>query len=353
MKETDLGFNKEFEEEKAKLGMEDFDYARVVQEHKDRYLIKTTTQEYDAELMGNLRYTAESRYDYPAVGDWVVYQAYDDDKAIIHAILPRQSLIERRAAGKNSEVQIIAANIDYGLIVQSVDRNFNLNRIERYLSICNTSKVTPIIVLNKTDLISKEELDLKVTQVKERISNIKVICVSMLTIGYSSLQSIIVKGKTYCLLGSSGVGKSTLINGLIGEEKMSTSAISTAVNKGKHTTTHRELIVLEQGGILIDNPGMREIGLTDKTEGLTLTFESILDYATDCKYKDCSHMHEDGCAVREAVANGNIHQAAYDNFIKMERERAHFESDALERRKKDRDFGKMVKNVKNYKKGNL
>ena len=341
-----LGYKKELEKYRIDNGLDSFEIGRVILEHKERYVVKTPTHEFDAELMGNLRFTAESRYDLPAVGDWVAFMEYDEGKALIHAVLPRQSIIERKAVGKIGQVQIIATNIDYGLIVQSVDRDFNLNRLERYLTICNASKVKPVIVLNKVDLISEADLQSLIQEVKVRMSDVPLLCVSHESIGYSQLDGFIETGKTYCLLGSSGVGKSTILNGLSGKEEMKTGEISSALNKGKHTTSHRELIVLDNGGILIDNPGMREVGMTDSSLGLELTFESILDYAEKCRYKDCTHMHEEGCAIIEAVENGEIDEAAYANFRKMEKEKSHFESDAQDRKKKDKDLGKLIKNMK-------
>jgi len=348
----DLGYNDKLEQNRNDLGLESFEVGRIVLEHKERYVIKTPSNEFDAELMGNLRFTAESRYDFPAVGDWVAFMEYNEGKAIIQAIYPRQSIIERKAVGKTGQVQIIATNIDYGLIVQGVDRDFNLNRMERYLTICNASKIIPIVVLSKVDLISNSDLQLITDQIKERINNVPILYVSIESIGYSQIDKFIEAGKTYCLLGSSGVGKSTLLNGLQGKEEMKTGEISSALNKGKHTTSHRELIVLDKGGILIDNPGMREIGITDNSEGLKITFESILEFAQNCRFSDCTHTHEEGCAILEAVESGDIDKDAYANFRKMEKEKIHFESDAQERKKKDKDFGKMVKGVKKLRKKN-
>lgn len=348
----DLGYTDKFEQYRKEHELDAFAIGRVILEHKDRYVVKTPTQEFDAELIGNLRFTAESRYDLPAVGDWVAYKEYDQDKALIHAVLPRQSCIERKAVGKSGQVQLIATNIDFGLIVQAVDRDFNLNRLERYLTICNASGVQPIIVLSKIDLISAADVDIIIKQIKERIQGVPIVKVSSESVGYKQLAAIMEKGKTYCLLGSSGVGKSTLINGLLGKEVMETAAISDAVNKGKHTTSHRELIVLENGGIIIDNPGMRELGITDAAAGLEITFETILEYAKHCKFKDCTHVHEKGCAILAAVANGQINARAYANFRKMEKEKMHFEADAKERKQKDKDFGKMVKKIKQQRKNN-
>jgi ribosome biogenesis GTPase len=352
MTNHELGYNENLEKYRIQKQWDVFEVGRVTLEHRDRYVVKSEAGEFDAELIGNLRFTAESRYDLPAVGDWAAFSEYDEGKALIHAIYPRNSIIERKAVGKSGEVQIIATNIDYGLIVQAVDRDFNLNRLERYLTICYASKVEPVIVLSKTDLISRIELDSIVDQVNQRIKDVLIVTVSSLTEGYGHLETIIMEGKTYCLLGSSGVGKSTILNALSGEEKMKTGEISTSVNKGRHITSHRELVVLNKGGILIDNPGMREVGIADTSSGLELTFDTILEYAENCKYKDCTHMQEDGCAILEAVENGEIDEDAYANYRKMEKEKNHFESDALERKKKDKDLGKVIKNFKKQRKNN-
>lgn len=346
----DLGYNENLEQYRKEQGLAAFEVGRVISEHKDRYVVKTPEGEFDSELIGRLRFSAESRYDLPAVGDWVAFSEYDEGKALIHAIYPRVSIIERKAVGKSGQVQIIATNIDCGLIVQAVDRDFNLNRLERYLTICHASNVEPVIVLSKIDLISESDLEAITSQLSQRIKEVPVVPVSNQTAGYDQLEAIVKAGKTYCLLGSSGVGKSTLLNGLAGAEQMKTSEISASVNKGRHTTSHRELIVLDNGGILIDNPGMREVGIADTSSGLEMTFDSILAYAEDCRYKDCTHVHEEGCAVLEAVENGEIDEDAYANFRKMEKEKQHFELDAQERRKKDKDFGKMVKRVMKAKK---
>ncbi|WP_106794996.1 ribosome small subunit-dependent GTPase A [Aquimarina sp. Aq78] len=346
MTTQDLGYTNALEQFRIKQNLDSFEVGRILSEHKERYVIKTPTHEFDAELIGNLRYTAESRYDFPAVGDWVAFSEYDEGKALIHAIYPRNSIIERQAVGASGKVQIIATNIDYGLIVQAVNRDFNINRLERYLTICNASKVELIIILSKIDLLNETDLQNIINQIKQRIKDITILTVSNQTIkGYDHLNQIIQKGKTYCLLGSSGVGKSTLLNNLAGKQQMKTGEISSSVNKGKHITSHRELIVLGNGGILIDNPGMREVGIADTTSGLETTFETIIEYANNCRFKDCTHVHEEGCAILEAVENGEIDKDSYSNFRKMEKEKMHFESDIKERKKKDKDLGKMIRNV--------
>ena len=348
----ELGYNKSLEEYRIEQNLDSFEVGRVILEHKERYVIKTPNNEFDAELIGNLRYNAESRSDFPAVGDWVAFSEYDDGKALIHANYPRKSIIKRQAVVKSGQIQIIATNVDSGLIVQAVDRDFNLNRLERYLTICNASNVEPIIVLSKIDLINKSELESIITQINHRIKDVQLITVSNQTKGYKELETIIKSEKTYCLLGSSGVGKSTILNSLSGEQQMKTGQINSSVNKGRHITSHRELIILKTGGILIDNPGMREVGIADTKRGLETTFESILDYVQNCQFKDCTHTHEKKCAILEAVENGEIDEDSYSNFLKMEKEKIHFESDEIERKKKDKDFGKMIKNVKKQRKHN-
>lgn len=349
----DLGFNEELENYQKNRQLDAFTVGRVIAEHKDRYAVKTTSGEFNAELIGNLRFTAEGRHDLPAVGDWVAITEYDTDKALIHSIYPRHSIIERKAVGKSGQKQIIATNVDYGLIVQAVNRDFNINRLERYLTICNASNIEPIILLNKIDLIDEQALESLLQQIKERIKDTLLLAISNETqVGLDELASIIQKGKTYCLLGSSGVGKSTLLNNLTNKAIMKTGAISQSIDRGKHITSHRELIVMESGGILIDNPGMREIGIADSASGLEVTFESIFHFAQNCKFKDCTHTHEMGCAVLEAVEDGEIDKASYSNFQKMEKEKKHFESDALERKRKDKELGKLIKHIKKTRKKN-
>jgi ribosome biogenesis GTPase len=294
-----------------------------------------------------MRFTAKNREDFPAVGDWVALTTYEHDFAIIHKILPRFSTIKRQAVGQFGEIQVIATNIDYAFIVQAVDRDFSVNRLERYLTICNSSKVKPIIVLSKTDLLEELKISEILGNIKNRIKNVPVIAISNETQdGYEEIKATIEKGKTYCMLGSSGVGKSTLLNNLSGKSIMRTDTISQSTNRGKHVTSHRELIVLENGGILIDNPGMREVGIADSAGGLEITFDKITDLSSDCKFKDCTHINETGCSVLEAVEKGEIDKASYENYLKMEREKAHFETTVADKRKRDKIFGKIVKDYK-------
>ena len=347
----DLGYNIDLENYRMNQGFDSFEVGRVISEHKERYVVKTAENEYDAEIIGNLRFSAYKRSDFPAVGDWVAISEYDEDKVVIHSVFPRKTVIERQAVGKQGEKQIIATNIDFAFIVQAVDRDFNINRIERYLTICNSSNVRSIIILNKIDLINDIELKKLIAEVQARVKQVQIIAISNETKkGIERLKEGIQKGKTYCLLGSSGVGKSTLLNHLSGRQLMKTKTISSSTNKGRHVTSHRELLVLENGGILIDNPGMREVGIADSAIGLEKTFETIVELSENCKFKDCTHTTEIDCAVIEAISRGEIDEDTYENYLKLEKEKEHFESTVAEKRKKDKDFGKMIKHFKKARK---
>lgn len=347
MKLQDIGYNEELEKFRLANHLEGLEVGRIVSEHKERYVVMTAEGEWEAEVTGNLRFTAKSREDFPAVGDWVALSTEDSGFSVIHTILPRFSILQRKAVGKFGEIQVIATNIDYAFLVQAVDRDFNINRLERYLVLCYSAKVSPIIVLSKTDLIDKIQLDTLLSRVRTRIKDVPVIPINNQTPdGLNALKNFIKKGKTYCLLGSSGAGKSTLVNHLFGKTIMKTDAISGSTKKGKHKTSHRELVILESGGILIDNPGMREVGIADTVTGLGITFDKVVKLSQKCKFTDCTHTKEPGCRVLEALNKGEIDQSAYENYLKLLREQANFEVSVAERRKKDKEFGKIVKNYK-------
>ena len=340
-----LGYTHQIEQLRIENNLTEFEMGRVIAQHKERYVVKTEVGDFEAEVTGNLRFSAETRADFPAVGDWVALTTYDADFAVIHQILPRFSTISRQAVGQVGNIQIIATNIDYALILQAVDRDFNVNRLERYLTICHTSKVSPIIVLTKTDLISESLRAEILEKVQQRVKDAPVFAISNATRhGYDALRQIIQPGKTFCLLGSSGVGKSTLVNNLSGRNVMRTGAISGSSNRGRHVTSHRELIVLESGGILIDNPGMREVGITDTDNGLETTFDGILTLAENCKFKDCTHTREIGCAVLAAVEAGALEAGVLENYHKMLKEKSFFETSIREKRKQEKIFGKILKN---------
>ncbi len=325
--------------------LSDFSVGRVIREHRERYIVSDGLKEYEAEITGNLRYSAESRKDFPAVGDWVAMIIYESGQALIHKVLPRKSILQRQAVGKTGEIQIISTNIDVAFIVQSIDNNFNINRLERYLTICYSSGIEPLLLLSKTDLASKEEINNIVSKLQKRDKKIGYILLSNKTLdGIDRVMENIQHGKTYCVVGSSGVGKSTLINNLLNKSVLKTGSISRSTNKGRHITEHRELFVLENGGIIIDTPGMRELGVTDNKEGINTTFEDIEALASDCMFPDCKHINEKGCAVISAVNTGIIASESYHNYLKIRKEQQRFNSTVAEKKKKDKAFGKMIKN---------
>lgn len=352
MRPEDLGYSMEWESFRKAFIPDDFVLGRVVAEHKERYIVRTPGEEYEAEITGNLRFTARDKEDFPVVGDWVALVPCDQERAIIHRILPRFSLLKRKGVGEASEIQPIAANVDTALIIQAVDRDFNINRIERYLAICFSARVNPLIVLTKTDLVNRVQLEEMLGMVRARIPQVPVLSVSNETQnGYSELKALLEKGKTYCMLGSSGAGKSTLLNNLSGRLVMKTEAISISTNKGKHVTTHRELVILEEGAIFIDNPGMREVGISSDSDGLEGAFSRIVVLSGNCRYKDCTHTSEAGCGVLQALDSGELDRSSYENYLKMEKERIHFEETVLEKRRREKLFGKMIRNYKKVMQG--
>lgn len=349
----DLGLTPETESCITQEELHNFTIGRVTQQHKERYIVSDGESEFPAEITGNLRYNTVEASDLPAVGDWVLMSVFGNDLAIINKVLPRKTLLERQATGKHGEKQVIASNITVALIVQSVDNNFSVNRLERYLAICHSSGIRPVLIISKTDKVDEESLHHALGVLKERNIRIPAITLSNVTReGYDKVYDLLVKGETYCVMGSSGVGKSTLINNLAGREILRTGEISESTNKGKHVTSSRQMIVLENGAILIDTPGMRELGITEETEGITATFEEITSLSLNCKFPDCTHTDEAGCAVTEAVRKGDISSETLRNYKKMIREQQRFLGTVAEKRKKDKEFGKMVKSIMKEKKKN-
>jgi ribosome biogenesis GTPase len=351
---SDLGLTDELIAYLNDNSLSDFTIGRVTQEHRERYIVSTGDDEYDAEITGNLRFSASSRADFPAVGDWVAMAIYDSNMAIIHNILPRISILERQFVGKFGEKQIISSNINVAFIIQAIDNNFNINRLERYLAICYSAKIEPVLVISKIDLSAKNTVDEAINQIRKRDNRIKYFLVSNVTRqGLDQVLDFIQKGKTYCVVGSSGVGKSTLINNLLKRDILKTGQISQSTNKGKHVTDHRELFILENGGIVIDTPGMRELGMTDNIDGIKNTFQEIFNLSLKCKFPDCEHINETGCAVIEALSSGIINIDSLNNFRKLQNEEQRFQTTVVEKHKKEREFGKIVRNYKKDMKKNL
>jgi ribosome biogenesis GTPase / thiamine phosphate phosphatase len=347
----DLGYGEYFESSRKALASGVEAVARVIAEYKEAYRVKDTNGEYLAKITGKQMFKAESREDYPAVGDWVIITEPYADLVVIQSVLPRKTILKRKYSNK-LESQVIASNIDTAFIIESIDRDYNLNRFERYIALATDGRIKSAIVLNKIDLISESELNIKISQIKDRFKGIEVIPTSTTSAkGYSKLAAYIKKGETYCFLGSSGVGKSTLINRLLGENSIKTASISDHTGRGKHTTSSREMYFLENGGMVIDNPGMRQVGMTESDSGIDSVFDEIAALSLECKFIDCTHAHEPGCAVRAAVEAGTIDESKYENYLKLKKEAEFYEMTKLERREKDYKFGKFVKNVKKQMKG--
>lgn len=326
--------------------MESINKARVTAEHKGAYKVKSSNGEFLARVTGRQIFNAQSREDFPAVGDWVLIDELPEGAAVIREILPRQSLIKRKR-GKDEEVQVIAANIDVAFIVESVGRDYNLNRFERYFAIAAEGGVKPAIILNKTDLISNKELEQKMAEIKSRFPDADVIFTSAAkNHGMDRLRDYIEKDKTYCFLGSSGVGKSFLINKLLGKDLLRTEDISSYSERGRHVTTARQMYFLANGGIVIDNPGIREVGLADDGKGVSASFDEITSLAKDCKFNDCTHTKEPGCCVLEALKAGNLDEGKYNNYINLKKEAEYNEASKIEKKEKERSFGKFIKSAK-------
>ncbi len=346
----DLGFNDWFKKRLLESPQPEFSLARVTTVNKNNFLIRNEDAEIPAEITGKIMYGAETNLDLPTVGDWVYVEYFNQDTfAIIHNILPRKSLLKRKVAGKEIEYQPIASNIDIAFTVQSVDFDFNLRRLERYLIMIKECQIEPIILLSKSDLISPEDLKQKITATNSINPECDIIAFSNKTgEGLENIQKILKPGKTYCLLGSSGVGKTTLINRLIGKSIFATDAVREKDGKGRHITARRQLIILEQGGLIIDTPGIRELGNIGVSTGIKETFTDIFQLAQNCRFSNCAHTEEPGCSVTEAVKNGELSEKRYQNYLKVRKESEFFEMSYLERRKKDKAFGKMCRTVKDH-----
>jgi ribosome biogenesis GTPase len=347
MKLKYLGFDQWFETHFNALRQDGHDIARVSAVDRGSYLIKNELREIPAELAGKFYFRVESSVDLPCVGDWVTVQYHNDDtEAIIYGVFPRKTFLRRKCAGENVDFQLIAANIDIAFIVQSCHFDFNMKRLDRYLVMAADGRVEPIVILAKTDLISHDELQQKLAAIRHAGIMTRVIALSNITgSGFDEFHQVLIPGRTYCLLGSSGVGKTTLINHLIGRDALDTKAVS-GTGEGTHTTSRRQLIVLDKGMMFIDTPGMRELGLLGTSDGVNKGFEDIIELSMACRYADCSHTQESDCAVLTAITNGELSEERYYSYLKLKKESEHYEMSYLDKRKKDRAFGRFVKTAK-------
>lgn len=324
---------------------------RVISETMNHLRLLTESGEIPAKTSGSMFYRTRNKGDLPAVGDWVAARpgTSSDDKAVIHAVLPRRSKFSRKVPGKIVVEQTIAANINTVFIMMGLDDNYNLRRLERFLTISWESGAQPVVLLNKADLITDAETREEETHEVAGIAPVHVIS-ALYGQNLDQLDDYLKPASTTAILGSSGVGKSTLLNRLLGEEVQKTQDLGTA-KKGVHTTRMREMFFLDNGAMIIDTPGMRELQLWNVDEGLTDTFSDIEELAAQCRFNDCSHQNEPGCAVRQAVEDGQIPAKRLANYTSMNQELDRLEAKQdkkaiFKQRKKEKAFQKVVKNMK-------
>ncbi len=349
---TSLGWSEFFEGAFQPHRQQGHFAGRVVVEERGAYRLYTEQGELSARVRGKLRFDSESAADFPAVGDWVsLFRRERDGLAQIHAVLPRRSKFSRKAAGANSEEQVVAANVDTVFLVQGLDHDFNLRRLERYLVAAFESNATPIVILSKADLCN--DVESKILEAESVAPGTPVHAISSVTgSGLEEIDRYVRPGVTVAFLGSSGAGKSTLINRIVGEEVQKTAEVRKHDSRGRHTTTHRELLVLKTGGLLIDTPGMRELQLWDAGGSLSEAFSDVESIAAACYFTDCRHQNEPGCAVREALADGSLDAARYESYVKLERELEYLDSRMderlnLKRKSREKKIHRAYRMIKN------
>ena len=346
----ELGWDEVWAAQFAAIALEGETPARVSLEHNHVLRVLSPAGEQLAELSGRIRHEAASRSEMPAVGDWVAMRPAPAEGARpqIRAILPRHSVFSRKSAGHETKEQVVAANIDTVFLVSGLDQDFNARRIERYLVMSRQSGAQPVIVLNKADLPVNIERILR--DIESVAPNVPVHAVSAKGqhADVNALRMYLTVGRTVALLGSSGVGKSTIINALAGKDLLKTAAVRESDGRGRHTSVHRHLLVLDDGGVVIDTPGMREIQLWDDDEAVDEVFPEIEARAGDCRFRDCRHDTEPGCSVKSAVADGTIDADRYESFLKLQQERDAFiarqeERGQIEEKRQSKVMGKALK----------
>ncbi len=342
-----LGFSKWFLDKIDSSKLSDYEIARVTSVNKNSFQIRKDKEDIFAEVTGKMLFSADTPEDIPTVGDWVLVKFYDDETfSVISEILPRKSVLKRKTSGKKSEYQLIAANIDVAFIIQSFGLDYNLRRLERYLVMVNEGNIKPVVLLSKSDLQSQEEKSKKIAGVKALMPNIEVIEFSNIDFfGINKIKEILTPEKTFCLIGSSGVGKTSLLNNLTDDYVFETNSVRLKDEKGRHITTKRQLISLKNSAMIIDTPGMRELGNIEVVAGINETFNEIISLSKKCKYSNCSHTNEQGCAILQALKEGSLSKERYKNFVKMNKETAFNEMSYFEKKKKDKNFKKTCKSI--------
>ncbi|MNR89844.1 putative ribosome biogenesis GTPase RsgA [compost metagenome] len=343
----DLGWDSRFQAHLDALEDPQLVPARVASESRGHYLLFDAQGTRHGQLAGKLRHDARHREDLPAVGDWVAIRPFSPEEGLIHAVLPRRSVFSRKAAGSAQQLQIVAANLDVVFLAMALNQDFNLRRLERYLALAWESGSDPVVLLTKADLCT--ELDARVAEVEAIAGIAPVLVTSSLTgSGIEPVRALIPRGRTAGLLGSSGAGKSTLINSLLGHTQLATGAIREDDGRGRHTTTRRELMRMPEGGLILDTPGMRELGLWDAGSGLEATFADVEALASACRFRDCGHAAEPGCAVRDALADGSLQPERLESYRKLLREQAHqaIREDASLQREQRQQHKRLSKEIK-------
>lgn len=328
----------------------DLTVSRVILQEKGIYRLISSEGEKWGEISGRFHYDVQEKSEYPAVGDFVMADwNKSGGHAVIHRVLPRKSSFIRKAAGEKKEEQIVAANIDTIFLCMSMNNDYNLRRLERYLSIAWNSGAVPVVILTKADLC--EDPESRLMEISSIAAGVDVLITNAVEKdGYQQIVPYISDGKTVAFIGSSGVGKSTLINCLLGEKYMDTNGLRND-DKGRHTTTHRELILLPSGGMVIDTPGMRELGMWDSGDGIHQTFSDIEKLAQSCRFRDCTHSEsEPGCAVREAIERGELSMDRFHSYLKLMNENHYIENTQGYLAEKNQKFKAISKiNKKNRK----